>query len=97
MKVHYREAALVDLAKISSYLENRSPSGARNVLRAIHSAIDLISENPFSGRPSIDPAMRVKVVDRYGYKIFYTTSTDTIEILHIRHGARRPWPPEVPT
>jgi plasmid stabilization system protein ParE len=88
---------LADLARISSYLEERSPSGARNVLRAIHSAIDLVATNPFSGRPSTDPAMRVKIVDRYGYKIFYTPGTDTIEILHIRHGARRPWPPELPT
>ena len=96
MKVHYREAALADLAHISSYLEKRSPSGARNVLRAIHSAINLIAESPLSARQSTDPSIRVKVVDRYGYKIFYTPGSDTIEILHIRHGARRPWPSELP-
>src|SRR5690348_16116414 len=64
----------------------RSPSGAHNVLRAIHSAINLIAESPLSARQSTDPDIRVKVVDRYGYKIFYTPGTDTIEILHIRHG-----------
>jgi plasmid stabilization system protein ParE len=97
MKVHYREAALADLAHISSYLEKRSPSGALNVLRAIHSAIDVIAEAPLAARQSSDPAIRMKVVERYGYKIFYSSGADTVEILHIRHGARRPWPPELPT
>ena len=97
MKVRYREAALADLANISGYLEKRSPSGARSVLRAIHSAIDLIAEAPYTARQSSDPSVRVKVVERYGYKIFYTPGTDSIDILHIRHGARRPWPPELPT
>ncbi len=27
----------------------------------------------------------------YPYKIFYRLSTDTVEILHIHHAARRPW------
>jgi toxin ParE1/3/4 len=97
MKVNYREAALADLAQISSYLEKRSPSGALNVLRAIRSAINVIAEAPLSARQSSDPSVRVKVVERYGYKIFYAPGTDTVEILHIRHGARRPWPPELPT
>jgi plasmid stabilization system protein ParE len=96
MKVHYRETALADLAKIFSYLEKRSPTGALSVLRAIHSAIDVVAEAPLIARQSSNPDVRVKVVERYGYKIFYTLGTDTIEILHIRHGARRPWPPELP-
>ncbi len=36
--------------------------------------------------------IRVKVVRRYRYKIFYSVSGDSIEIVHIRHTARRPWP-----
>jgi len=35
--------------------------------------------------------VRVKVVARYGYKIFYSVGLDSIEVLHVRHGARRPW------
>ena len=35
----------------------------------------------------------MKVVGRYGYKIFYSVGVDAIEILHVRYGARRPWPP----
>jgi plasmid stabilization system protein ParE len=34
----------------------------------------------------------VKVMRRYGYKIFYRVVGDTVEIMHIRHSSRRPWP-----
>lgn len=44
--------------------------------------------------PASAPSVRVKVVSRYGYKIFYSVEADSIEILHVRHGARRPWPAE---
>jgi plasmid stabilization system protein ParE len=43
MRVRYRARALGDLDDIYRYLEPRSPTGARNVLRAIHGAIDEIA------------------------------------------------------
>jgi plasmid stabilization system protein ParE len=91
MRVLYRDLALADLEKIADYLEKRSPVGARNVAAAIHAAILAIAENPEGARQTSDPAVRLKVVGRYGYKIFYRFGTDTIEILHVRHGARKPW------
>ncbi|HXF89949.1 MAG TPA: type II toxin-antitoxin system RelE/ParE family toxin [Xanthobacteraceae bacterium] len=94
MKVRYRELALSDLDRIFSYLEERNPAAARNVIVAIHAAIADVAENPLSARRTSDPTVRVKVVSRYGYKIFYSVEADAIEILHVRHGARRPWPAE---
>jgi plasmid stabilization system protein ParE len=38
-----------------------------------------------------DPTIGVKIVGRFHYKIFYSVGADEIEILHVRHGARRPW------
>jgi plasmid stabilization system protein ParE len=46
MKVIYRELALTDLESIAAFLQERSPAGARNVLRAIHEAIGEIAANP---------------------------------------------------
>jgi hypothetical protein len=40
------------------------------------------------------PSIRVKIVGRYHRKIFYSVGVDGIEILQVRHGARRPWFPE---
>lgn len=94
MKVRYRELALSDLDQIFRYLDRHSRTGARNVIDAIHVAINDISQNPLSARQTSDPTVRVKVANRYGYKIFYTIEEDAIEILHVRHGARRPWPAE---
>jgi plasmid stabilization system protein ParE len=91
MIVRYRQQALIDLDEISAYLSERSPIGAINVLAAIKAAIRDIAQNPFSARQTSDPTVRIKIVRRYLYKIFYSVSDDAIEILHVRHGARRPW------
>jgi plasmid stabilization system protein ParE len=72
MKVRYRELALFDLDQIFRYLERHSRSGARNVIVAVDAAIDDIAQNPLSARQTSDPTVRVKVVSRYGYKIFYS-------------------------
>jgi len=91
MIVRYRQRALTDLEEIFTYLNERSPQGARNVLTAIRAAIDDIAQNPLAARQTSDPTVRVKVVRRYLYKVFYAPIADEVEILHIRHGARRPW------
>ena len=92
MRIRYRARALADLEEIYRYLEPRSPTGAHNVLRALHEAIEQIARDPFSTAQTSDPALRVKVIGRYRYKIFYSViDAETIEIVHVRHTARRPW------
>jgi len=93
MKVRYRELALSDLDHIFRYLDERSPTGAWHVIDAVHSAIDDIANNPLSARATSDPTVRVKVVRRYGYEVFYSVNAGNVEILHVRHGARRTWSP----
>ncbi len=93
MKVHYRSRALFDLEEIFQYINQRSPGGARNVIGAIHDAIAQIAEHPLSTERTSHPGIHVKVVRRYPYKIFYQVRGDHVEILHVRHGARRPWFP----
>ncbi len=92
MKIRYRARAIGDLEEIHSYLGPRSRIGVRNVLRAIHVAIDEIASFPYATEKTSDPAIRVKILGRYRYKIFYRVlDDDTIEIIHVRHAARRPW------
>jgi len=92
MKVHYWKLALSDLDYISRHMDKRSASRAQNVISAIHVAIDDIALNPLAAGVTSDPTVRVKIVRRYGYKIFYSVDAEGVEILHIRHGARRAWP-----
>jgi toxin ParE1/3/4 len=94
MKVHYRDRALADLDEIFQYIDKRSPSGARNVIDAINAAINAIAEHPLAAQETSFPHIHVKIVRRYQYKIFYLVGVDQVEILHVRHGARRPWSPE---
>jgi toxin ParE1/3/4 len=91
MKVRYRERALADLEGIFQFLNDRSPAGARNVLRAIHEAIGEIAEHPLAAPRTSEADIRVKILGRYRYKIFYSVTDETVEIIHIRHAARRPW------
>jgi plasmid stabilization system protein ParE len=92
MSVRYRALALSDLEEIARYLEPRSPAGARSVLRAIYEAIERIERHPRSAMETSVPGIRVRIIGRYRYKIFYSLAEGgAIEIIHIRHTARRPW------
>jgi len=92
MNVRYRARALADLDDIFRFLNGRSPTGARNVLRSLADAIDSIGEHPLASPRTSDPDIRVKMLGRYRYKIFYSVAADEfVEIIHIRHAARRPW------
>jgi toxin ParE1/3/4 len=91
MRLQYRAQALADIEAIHRYLDARSPSGARSVLRAIYASIQLIAEHPLSYQRTDDPEIRVHMVQRHRYKIFYSVTGDTIEIIHVRHTSRRPW------
>jgi plasmid stabilization system protein ParE len=92
MRIQYRAQALGDIDEIKSYLEQRSVSGAANVVRAIYAGIQLIAERPYASRQSNDPEIRVKALPRYSYIIFYAIIDDAIvEIIHVRHTSRRPW------
>ena len=92
MKVRYRARALADIDDINGYIEQRSPTGARNVLASIHVTIRSITEQPFASEQTDHPDIRVKFVRRYRYKVFYRIiDRDTVEIIHVRHTSRRPW------
>lgn len=71
MRLRYRAQALADIDGIYRYLAKRSPSGAHNVLKAIYAGIHLIAERPFAAQQTDDPEVRVEMVRRYRYKIFY--------------------------
>jgi plasmid stabilization system protein ParE len=91
MTVRFTRRALNDLSRILDYLDERSPRGAMNVKLAIKRAVDAIGENPGVGRPSGKGGTRVTPVARYPYLIYWTVEASEVHVLHIRHGARKPW------
>jgi toxin ParE1/3/4 len=91
MKIRYSPQARDDLHDIFHYLNERSPSGAENVMRAIYASIAFLAENPLASQETGVAEIRVRIVRRYNFKIFYKLDRDTIDLIHIRHAARRPF------
>jgi toxin ParE1/3/4 len=91
MKIRYSPQARNDLQDIFHYLNERSPSGAENVMRAIYASIEFLAENPMASQETGLSEIRVKIVRRYSFKIFYRLDRDTIDLVHIRHTARAPF------
>ncbi|MGD9656058.1 MAG: type II toxin-antitoxin system RelE/ParE family toxin [Methylocystis sp.] len=90
VKIRYALAAQRDLASIFAYLTKRSPQSRRLVAARLRNAIRLIVENPAIGVRTQRHGIFVKFVPKSAYKIFYRVKGQTIEIVHIRHSARRP-------
>ncbi len=91
MIVRYSRRAQNDLAKILAYLDARSPQGARNEKLAIMRASDTTGENPSLGHPTGRGATRGAPVGRYPYLVYWIVEADEVWLVHIRHGARKPW------
>jgi plasmid stabilization system protein ParE len=93
MRVYFSPRATRDLTSIFLYLDTRSKNGARNVMRAIRDSVRIIAEHPQAWQETNIQGIRVKSVRRYPFKIFYRAleDRDEIEIVHVRHSARRPW------
>jgi toxin ParE1/3/4 len=92
VSVRYADSALADLAAILAYLEERSISGGRNVMRSIRKTADLIGDYPGLGRLAGESTVRVTRAGRYPYLVYWDVVAGVAIIVHIRHAARRPWP-----
>lgn len=90
MRLRFTPRAFADREAIFGYLNARSPEAATRVMMRLHHAIGMLSSRTLSGHETNIDGVRVLFVGRYPYKVFFRVVGDTIEILHIRHTARRP-------
>jgi toxin ParE1/3/4 len=90
VNLRYTPRAVAELDEILAYIEQRSPSGARQVKMRIRSVIDLLSQHPHAGRLTSKGGLRRVVAYPYAFLIFYSASDDEVVIHGVRHGARRP-------
>ena len=93
MIVRYSPRATRDLESIREYLARHTPKGTVSVFTAIYAAIEFVRRHPEAAEVTRIPGVRVKIVPRYRFKIFYRVleTADTVEIVHVRHTSRRPW------
>jgi addiction module RelE/StbE family toxin len=91
--IRYSPRAARDLEAIYSYLVEKSPKGAVNVLTAIYAAVEFIQRHQDATKSTSIPGIRAMIVRRYRFKIFYraVASEGVIEIVHVGHTSRRSW------
>jgi addiction module RelE/StbE family toxin len=89
MKVRFTRTAQRDLAQIRDYIGQDSPDVASRFVARLIERSQSLAENPFEGRETDEPNVRVIIARRLRYLIFYTISADEIHITHIRHTSRR--------
>ena len=93
MKVHVTARAGRDLEEIRDYYLRANPNVVERVRDEILNAIGLLRMRPDIGIRSIrKPDIRSKLVIGLPYRIHYRIHAGTLEIVHIRHTARQPWP-----
>jgi toxin ParE1/3/4 len=95
MRIEYAKRATSDLKMIGRYyLDSAGPIVAAAIEARIREVVVRVGRAPQTGRPIVQrPGVRVVLLLRYPYKIFYRVLGDTIRIVHIRHTSRGPWEP----
>jgi toxin ParE1/3/4 len=94
MTVDYTKRAIADLLNIATHYEGTgNPGVGQRIAARIDEVVARIAAHPRSGRTVANQqGLRVVPLLRFPYVIFYEiTAPGTIQILHIRHAARRPW------
>jgi toxin ParE1/3/4 len=92
MKVAYSRRALTDLEAIATYYSAAaSPAIAQSIEQRFVEVIERIRQSPESApRVTQRFQVRVVIVVRYPFRIFYRVRAATIDMLHVRHTSRRP-------
>lgn len=90
MKLRYTLRGAAELDEILTYIEERSPQGARHVQARIQAIINLLLQYPHAGQPTSNGRLRRVVASPYPYLIFYQVADDEIIIHAVRHASRGP-------
>lgn len=92
MIVRYTRSAVQDIETIAKYIRERCQTAALSVRDRIDGLIRGLAAFPLQGTPTDERDIRRLVATPYPYLIFYRVKGETVIILHIRHGRRRPEP-----
>jgi len=88
MRIRWTVPAADDLEAISSYLRQHDPHFAEATLRTIYLRIRSLKNFPDLGRVGYRKGTRELALTPIPYIVVYSVSAETIEILHIHHGAQ---------
>jgi len=90
-KIIWSDAAIADLQDIWAYIAQHSEEAATRVGRRILAHVRVLADFPFIG-PAYPRGSKgtLRQIAVRPYRIFYDVSeqSQTVEVLHVRHGAR---------
>jgi len=88
MQLRWTPEAAENLEAIYAYLREYHPSFAESTIHILYNAVRTLRDLPERGRPGTLPATREFVLPHLPYIIVYRTIEQTVEVLHIYHGAQ---------
>ena len=89
MRLRWTQAAADDLEAIAAYLTKHFPSFRQTTIQEIYDTIVTLRSLPHRGRIGREEGTRELVIARLPYIVVYRIKNDSIEILHIYHGAQQ--------
>jgi toxin ParE1/3/4 len=91
MQIRWVRLALQDLEEIAGFISQNNPEAARELVRRIRNATQILAEHPHSGRAGRIPGTRELVIGGTQYIVPYRVVGDEVQILRVLHGAKK-WP-----
>ena len=91
MRLLWVRRAERSLEAIADAIAQDNPQAAHTLIMTIRAAATRLLDHPALGRPGRVPGTRELVVSGTPYILPYRVQGETVQILHVLHGARR-WP-----
>lgn len=88
MNVRYSARARAQIEQIHDYIAKRNAAAARVVVTYIRRAVSLLASYPQLGRVTDEKNVRILVVPRFPYVVFFKANKKEILILTVMHAAQ---------
>ena len=88
MRIRWTPTAAADLEHIKAYLSEHNPQFAQSTVLDLYETIRSLKASPQRGRVGREEGTRELVFTRLPYIVAYRLKEQTVEILHIFHGAQ---------
>jgi len=88
MQILWTAPAAQDFYSIIRYIRRDNPTAAREVAKTLYDGCESLVNSPNRGRKGKQTGTRELVFSPLPYIAVYRVKADTVEILHIWHGAQ---------
>ena len=87
-RIRWTHSAAEDLEHIKDYLTENHPQFAQPTILELYESIRSLKTSPRRGRLGREEGTRELVLSRLPYIVAYRIKEQTVEVLHIFHGAQ---------